>query len=170
MSRKREWRSRSPYARAPCSACSSPGAGYTRIRPSYAGFISTSYPHSTVRCGFQMKEAPGISPEASSWRVMGALDVAVEHELPGVRPKRDRVDLFLALVLDPGVDDVLGENPAFEQERVVLLQGVERLRERARHRLDLRLFLALELVDVLVDRLWGKDLVLDAVESGHQAG
>src|SRR5439155_18172143 len=32
------------------------------------------------------------------------LDVAVEHELPRVRPKRDRVDFLLALVFDPGLD------------------------------------------------------------------
>jgi len=53
------------------------------------------------------------------------LDVAVEHELPRVGPQGDRIDLFLALVLDPGVDDVLGEDAAFEQERVVRLERIE---------------------------------------------
>src|SRR5450759_4423089 len=95
--------------------------------------------------------------------------VAVEHELPGVRPKRNLVDLFLALVLDPGVDHVLGEHAAFEQERVVALKSVERLRQRARHLLDLGHLLAFELVDVLVEGLRRQDLVLDAVQARHEA-
>src|SRR5207302_8275775 len=61
------------------------------------------------------------------------LDVAVEHELPRVRPKRDRVDFLLALVFDPGLDHVFREDAAFEQERVVLFQGVQRLGQRAGH-------------------------------------
>src|ERR1700682_3770034 len=102
----------------------------------------------------------------SSWK----LDVAVEHELPWVRSKRDLVDLFLALVFDPGVDDVLREYAAFEQERVVLLECVGCLAERAWHLLDLGHLLAFELVDVLVERSRRSDLVLDSVESRHQAG
>src|SRR5712664_833413 len=97
------------------------------------------------------------------------LDVAVEHELPWVRPKRHRVNLSLALVVDPGVDDVLRENAAFGQEGVILLQRVERLAKGAGHRLDLRLLLWLQLVDVLVDWLRRKDLVLDAIQAGHEA-
>src|SRR5260370_3843913 len=53
--------------------------------------------------------------------------VVVEHELPWVRPQRHLVDLFLALVLDPGVDDVLREHAAFDEERVVLFERVQRL-------------------------------------------
>src|SRR5258708_28396194 len=115
------------------------------------------------------KESLGISPRPSSWRVIVSLDVAVEHELPGVRPKRHGVDLLLALVFDPGVDDVLREDSAFQQERVVLLERVEGLCQRAWHRLDLRLLLALELVDVLVDRLRRKYLVLDFLDPFHGA-
>jgi hypothetical protein len=49
----------------------------------------------------------------------------------------DRVDLLLALVLDPRLDQVLGEHPALEQELVVLLEGVEGVGERARDAGDL---------------------------------
>src|SRR5229473_2212309 len=96
-------------------------------------------------------------------------DVVVEHELPWVRSQRDLVDLFLALVLDPGLDDILREDAALDEERVVLLERVQRFAERAGDRLDLRLLLALELVNVLVDRLGRKDLVLDSVQTRHQA-
>jgi hypothetical protein len=40
------------------------------------------------------------------------LDVEVEGKLPGVWAKADRIDLILPLVLDPGVDGVLGEDIA----------------------------------------------------------
>ena len=41
-----------------------------------------------------------------------SLDVEVQGELPGVRAKADRIDLVLSLVLDPGVDGILGEDIA----------------------------------------------------------
>src|SRR5581483_6461907 len=53
------------------------------------------------------------------------LDVVVEVELPGVRAEADGVDLPGALVLDPGIDDVLGEDVAGQHELVVGFQGRE---------------------------------------------
>ena len=47
------------------------------------------------------------------------LDVVVEHELPRVWAKTDCIDLVYALVLDPGLDQVVGEHPARLQEVVV---------------------------------------------------
>src|SRR5919198_913289 len=41
----------------------------------------------------------------------------------------DGVDLLFALVVDPGLDQVLREDPALEQELVILLQSVDRIRE-----------------------------------------
>jgi hypothetical protein len=52
-------------------------------------------------------------------------DVVVERELVRVRAEADGVDLVRPLVLDPRLDDVGGEDPALEQELVVVLQVVE---------------------------------------------
>jgi hypothetical protein len=75
-----------------------------------------------------------------------------------VRAQPDRVDLVLALVLDPGLDEVPGEDVALQQELVVLLQVVEHDVERARQLLDLRRLLGGQLVEVLVERLAGSIL------------
>ena len=80
----------------------------------------------------------------------------------------DRLDFVGLLVPDPGVDHVGGEDVAAEQEIVVGSQGFERGFQRARggrHGVEL---LGLEVVDVLVERLAGPELVLDAVEDGHE--
>ena len=53
-------------------------------------------------------------------------DVVVQGELVGVGAQADRVDLVLALVLDPGVDEVVGEHAAGLQEVLVGLERVER--------------------------------------------
>ena len=54
-------------------------------------------------------------------------DVEVHLELVGVGAEADRVDLVLALVLDPRVDDVLGEDITFEQEVHVRLEREQHL-------------------------------------------
>src|SRR6267378_8463892 len=79
----------------------------------------------------------------------GGSDIEVERELHRRRPQPHRVQLLLHLVLEPGVDHVLGENVALEHELMVPLQLVERLLERARHLGDVLQFLGGEAVDVL---------------------
>ena len=58
--------------------------------------------------------------------------------------------------------------PPCEQEVVVGLERLERLVERARHLRHLRQLLGREVVEVPVDRVGRLDLVLDAVEPGHE--
>src|SRR5438093_11081206 len=106
---------------------------------------------------------------AISWPPM-RLDVVVERELPRVRPQAHGVDLVLPLVVDPRLDDVGREHVALEQPVVALLEVVEHDVERTRQLLDLLLLGRLQLVEVLVHRLAGIDLVGDAVEAGHHAG
>ncbi len=69
------------------------------------------------------KRAPAKPGPLGQW--VSQLDVAVEHELPGMWPERDRVDFLLALVADPGLDHVCGEHIAVEQELVVALERVQ---------------------------------------------
>jgi hypothetical protein len=100
--------------------------------------------------------------------VSATVDVVVQLELVRVRAQADRVDLVGALVVDPGLDEVLGEHAALEQVVVVGLERVEHLGQRARHLRDVGGLVRRQLVEVLVDRRRRLDLVLDAVEAGHQ--
>src|SRR5204862_457228 len=68
----------------------------------------------------------------SRWRAPAppALTVEVQGELGRVRAEPHDVDLVRALVLDPGADQLLGEDAACKQELVVGLERVQGLAER----------------------------------------
>ena len=53
-----------------------------------------------------------------------------------MRPQPHRIDLVLALVADPGLDEIVGEHPADLQEVVVGLERFESRIQRARHLRD----------------------------------
>src|SRR5207248_3337437 len=63
-------------------------------------------------------------------RQRNPLAVVVEGELQGMRAQPHRIDLVLALPVDPRLDQALAEHVALRQERVVGLERVQRLRER----------------------------------------
>src|SRR5262247_3302031 len=65
------------------------------------------------------------------------LDVEVESELVRMWPQPHRVHLVLALVVDPGLDQIRGEHLAPEQELVVLLEVIQNGVQRAGELLDL---------------------------------
>src|SRR5258708_32205548 len=98
------------------------------------------------------------------------LRVVVQLELVRVRPEPDGVNLVTALVVEPGLDQVRGKHAALEQELVIGLEVVEHCLERARNLGDGLGLVWRQLVEVLVDRLWRLDLVLDAVQPGHHHG
>src|SRR5436305_6076097 len=76
-------------------------------------------------------------------------NVEVHTKLIRMRPRADRVYFVLALVLDPVVDHVGGEDVALEEELVVVLQHVQRLLERFWRGADFLEFVEAEFVDVL---------------------
>src|SRR5690606_34022922 len=76
------------------------------------------------------------------------LHVVVELELVGVRTEAQLVNLSGALVVDPRLDEVLGEHAALGEERVVRLEVVEHLGKRSRHLRDEGVLLRGELVEV----------------------
>ena len=53
-----------------------------------------------------------------------------------MRAQADGIHLVLDLVIDPGVDQLLGEHPALEQELVIGFQGVEDFGQAAGGALD----------------------------------
>ncbi len=61
-----------------------------------------------------------------------------------------------------------GEDVALEQEFVIFFQVVQRILQRAGRLGHLGQFFGLQIVDVFVERIARFDLVLDAVEHGHQ--
>src|SRR5213596_671434 len=78
------------------------------------------------------------------------LQVVGQGELVRVRTQPHGVELVDPLVLDPGVDHVLGEHTALEQPLVVALERVQDFLERTGHLLDMRLLLRRQVVQVLV--------------------
>ena len=78
-----------------------------------------------------------------------------------------RDDLF-HLQLDIGIDLVVGEDIALGQVRTVGAEALERLAQRCADGRDLGQFLGRQVVQVLVHGIARMDLVLDAVEAGHQ--
>ena len=66
----------------------------------------------------------GFRGLAPGWSVVRS-DVVVHLELVGGRAEADRVDLVGSLPVDPGGDQVVGEDAAGREELVVGLQGVE---------------------------------------------
>ena len=74
------------------------------------------------------------------------------------------------LQLDVAVDLVVVEDAAGLQEAAVLVEALQRFAQRAADGRDLLQFLRRQVVEILVHRLAGMDLVLDAVEAGHQQG
>src|SRR4051812_22711364 len=79
--------------------------------------------------------------------VANLLGVVVEEELRRVRAQPDDVHLVRPLPVDPGADQLLAEDAALGEERMVRLEGVERLGERARNLRDVAVRL-LEQVEV----------------------
>src|SRR5262249_46352057 len=75
-------------------------------------------------------------------------DVEIEGELIGMGPQAQGLDLLLALVPDPGVDDVVGEDLALEQELVVASEHLQGVLQRVRRLGHLAQFLRLQIVDV----------------------
>lgn len=55
------------------------------------------------------------------------LHVVVQEELIGMRPQPHSIHFLAALVADPGLDQVLAEHPALEQELMVLFEMTEGL-------------------------------------------
>src|SRR5262249_32021813 len=104
-----------------------------------------------------------ILPGSRFYPIVWVLDVVIERELIRMRTQPDGVDFLLALVPDPGADDVAGEDVALQQELMVLFEGIQRFVERTRGLRHLGQFLGFEIVDVLVERIARLDLVLDAV-------
>src|SRR5437667_901411 len=96
------------------------------------------------------------------------LYVVVEVELPGMGAQSHLVYLARQLVVEPGLDHVRSEDLAFEKEVVVARERGERLTERTGDVGDSLLLLTLQLIDVLVQRAGGLDLVLDPVQAGHE--
>lgn len=78
-------------------------------------------------------------------------EIVVHLVLVGVRVDPHRRDLVRLLVIEPGVDEVLGEDVALGEELVILPQGLERGFEGGGELRDVLVLGRRELVQILVD-------------------
>src|SRR6059036_1781317 len=175
------------YAKSTCSshsvlrpelareAAASAGNGARRLISSAAAFDASEQRSGRVRPERQKRPGkPGALPNVGGYggpfRSPPRSNIEVERELPRMRTQPHRVDLVLALVVDPRLDHVRREDVALQQPVVALLEVVEHDVERAGQLLDLLRLGRRQLVEVLVHRLARIDLVGDAIEPGHDAG
>src|SRR6266513_1591248 len=91
--------------------------------------------------------------------------VVIEEELIWMGTQRHRVDILHALHLEPGVDQVLREDAAVEQEGMIGLERLQRLEQASRRVLHVLPLFRLQIVQIHIHRLGRLDLVLDAVET-----
>ena len=98
-----------------------------------------------------------------------SLQIVVHLVLVGMRVGAHRGDLVGLLVVEPRVDEVLGEDVALGEELVVFAQRVEGRLERAGQLRDVLVFGRGQLVQVLVDRRSRLDAALDAIDARHEA-
>jgi hypothetical protein len=66
-----------------------------------------------------------VNLDRTIFGVVRSSEIVVEHELPGVWPLADLVELLGSLVVEPCFDQVVGEDAALEQEVVIGFQGVQ---------------------------------------------
>src|SRR5262249_40350631 len=72
------------------------------------------------------------------------------------------------LQLDIAVDEIIVEDATGFEEVAVFVEIADRLAQTAAYRRNLLQFLRRQVVQVLIRRLAGIELVLDAVEAGHE--
>src|SRR6266516_7066970 len=99
-----------------------------------------------------------------SWRRLRGV---IHLELDWMRRVLEANDLD-HLELDIAIDEIVIEDAARFEEVTVLVQIAERFAQAAAHRRDLFQFFRRQIIKVLVGRLAGIELVLDAVEPGQE--
>ena len=92
-----------------------------------APFSAVSRNPATLRgCSVSVELAGGGAPPSLKWT---RLHVVVQEELVRVGAQLEGLQLDLSLVVDVGLDQVLGEDAVLEQKLVVRLERVQRLGE-----------------------------------------
>src|SRR5262245_1819752 len=80
--------------------------------------------HERVRCTCPLLGVKRTSAGAP-------LNVEIKVKLIGMRPQRNGINLAFPLVTDPSLDDILGEYIPAEQKRMIGLECIECLLQRA---------------------------------------
>src|SRR6266850_272736 len=157
------------------SACTdADNASSARSKPSHRpphsryNVIFISDYNTALSFDLENKKGADFRPRpASAYPRAPLLHVVVEEKLIWMRTQAQGVVLF-ALGRNPHVQEIAGEYIALEQEIMVLLEAIQGFAEAAGNVGNFFQFLWREFVDVLVQRFTGIDLVLNAVQPGHQ--
>ena len=70
-----------------------------------------------------------------------------------MRTKSQLIDVILPLVINPPINDILGEHIAFEKKIVVFFQSLESFIQGTRQGRDIRQFFRPQSIDILIERL-----------------
>src|SRR5215467_14718622 len=100
-------------------------------------------------------------------RLLASLQAVVHLELDRMRGHPEACD-FLFLERYVGIEHPVRKHTAASQKLAVTIEAFERFFERSTWVRHFRSLLGLEIVEVLVERIAGMDLVLHPVESGHK--
>src|SRR5690348_5493037 len=101
-------------------------------------------------------------PRSRKWIPAGSLNVVVQVELVRVRTHPHGIHFLGHLVINPKIDEVLGEHAALREEGMIFLEGLERFLKRSGDRRNVREFFLGKIKDVFVERTSGINLVFDA--------
>src|SRR2546421_12568815 len=97
-------------------------------------------------------------------RLTTLLDVKVHAELKRVWAHPQGLNLALALVSYPAINQLRREDIAFQEEGMIVFERLERFIQRTRKARHVLQSFGREIVDVLVERLARIDAVLNAVK------
>ncbi len=77
---------------------------------------------------------------------------------------------ILRLEIDVSIEQIIREHVPGLEELAILIEGGKRLIEGEGHMLQVLFLLGRQIVEVLIERIARMDLVLNAVEAGHEHG
>lgn len=95
-------------------------------------------------------------------------DIIIQGKLPGMGPEVEGENFVAHFVVDPGLDNVTGEDVPLQKKVVVRFQGIEGFPKRAGSLGNAGGFLGRKVIDVFVEGIAGVDFVADSVDYGHQ--
>src|SRR6516164_5623100 len=116
----------------------------------------TRSPRRRARRERETERVRALNPPSSG----RGLNVIIKMELVRVRTQPDGIDLLVPLVAEPGFNNVLGEDIAAQQKRVIGFERIQRLLQRAGGGLHLLRLRGRQVIEVLVNRLARIDAIL----------
>jgi hypothetical protein len=78
------------------------------------------------------------------------LNIVIKHEFIGMRPQVHCLNLIHHLVVNPCINDILGEYISLEQESMIILQGIQGITQGTGRLGYLACLFRWKIIDVLI--------------------